>query len=220
MDSIERTCPPKPETTRVIDRARRALERSRQMVQGIYTFSESGARPVPGATAPVRSSLLEAVDSLLDAETNTPPSVDVQPFDELRVAMDRDVLGVVVTNLLANAFKFTREAPVRQVTVRQRADDRWVHLEVEDSGPGVPPGLESAIFEPYRRAPGVTQPGLGLGLATVKRLVLAHGGKLGVRRARPGGALFWIELPRAPEPHAEAESHAVHEGGGEAHPVH
>jgi signal transduction histidine kinase len=219
LTSIERSCP-KAETTRVLNRARRALERSRQMVQGIYAFSESGARPVPGATAPLRSAVLEATDALLAAEAQTPPVVDVQPFDDVSVAMDHDVLGVVVTNLLSNAFKFTREAPVRQVTVRERADAHWVHLEVEDTGSGVPPGLENAIFEPYRRAPGVTQPGLGLGLATVKRLVLAHGGKLGVRPARPGGAIFWIELPRVRVAHAEAESPAVHVSGREPHPAH
>jgi len=220
LTSIERAGT-QAEATRVLDRARRALERSRQMVQGIYAFSESGARPVPGASAPLRSAVLEATDALLASETHTPPVVDVQPFDEVEVAMEHDVLGVVVTNLLSNAFKFTREAPVRRVTVRERADERWVHLEVEDTGPGVPPGLESAIFEPYRRAPGVAQPGLGLGLATVKRLVLAHGGKLGVRPARPGGAVFWIELPRAHESHAEAESPAIPVvGGGEPHPAH
>jgi signal transduction histidine kinase len=219
LASIERACP-QAETTRVLDRARRALDRSRQMVQGIYAFSESGARPVPGASSPLRSAVLEAADALLGSETHTPPVVDVQPFDEALVAMDHDVLGVVVTNLLSNAFKFTREAPVRRVNVRERADDHWVHLEIEDTGPGVPPGLESAIFEPYRRAPGVTQPGLGLGLATVKRLVLAHGGKLGVRPARAGGAVFWIELPRARASRAKTESPAVQVGGGEPHPVH
>jgi signal transduction histidine kinase len=219
LTSIERPCP-QADRTRILDRARRALERSRQMVQGIYAFSESGARPALGATAPLRSAVIEAADALLASETNTPPVVDVQPFDEVLVPMHHDVLGVVVTNLLSNAFKFTREAPVRRVTVHERADDHWVHLEVEDTGPGVPPGLESAIFEPYRRAPGVTQPGLGLGLATVKRLVLAHGGKLGVRPARLGGAVFWIELPRARETHAEAAPPVVHVGGGEPHPAH
>jgi len=190
------------------------------MVQGIYAFSESGARPVPGASAPLRSAVLEAADALLASETHTPPVVDVQAFDEVLVAMDHDVLGVVVTNLLSNAFKFTRDAPVRRVTVRERTEDQWVHLDVEDTGPGVPPGMEGAIFDPYRRAPGVTQPGLGLGLATVKRLVLAHGGKLGVRPARAGGAVFWIELPRARESHAEAKSPVIHVGGGEPHPAH
>lgn len=210
-----------PETMRVLERARRALERSRKLVHGIYAFSGSGARPAPGASAPLRATVLEVLDELLPQE-QAPPEVNVEPFDEATVAMDHAVLAVVVTNLLSNAFKFTRDSAVRRVLVRARADERCVHAEVEDSGPGVPPGLERAIFEPYHRAPGVTQPGLGLGLATVERFVLSQGGKLGLRRSRSGGAIFWFELPRAPESpeQPEAEAHAPGTDGGEAHPVH
>jgi signal transduction histidine kinase len=203
LGSIQHTHPDQPETVRAVDRARRALERSRQMVQGIYAFAGSGARPDPGATAPVRATVVEAAEGVLASETQVPPTIDVRPFDEVNVAMGRAVLGIVVSNLLSNASKFSRESPVHRVTVRANADDRRVHVEVEDTGPGIPPGMEQAIFEPYRRGPGVTAPGLGLGLATVKRLVLAHGGKLGVRNARSGGAVFWFELPRAPAKRAE-----------------
>jgi len=73
-----------------------------------------------------------------------------------------------------------------------------VRVEVEDTGPGLPPGIEHSIFEPYVRAPGVTQPGLGLGLATVKRFADSHGGAVGVLRAE-AGTVFWFELPRAPD---------------------
>jgi signal transduction histidine kinase len=195
---------PDPDTARAVDRARRALERSRHMVQGIYTFSGSGAKPTPGATAPLRATALDAADELLATEGPNAPTLDVQSFDEAEVAMDRAVLGVVFANLLSNASKFSRGSPVRRVTVRADADDRRVHVEIEDTGPGVPPGMEQAIFEPYRRAPGVSQPGLGLGLATVKRLVIAHGGRLGVRNAPSGGAVFWFDLPRARERRPEA----------------
>jgi signal transduction histidine kinase len=113
----------------------------------------------------------------------------------------------MVSNLVANAVKFTRSSPVRRITIRGRVDPTRARVEVEDSGPGVPPGFEGSVFEPYRRAPGVSQPGLGLGLATVKRLAVAHGGAVGLRRAESGGAIFWFELPRAPgvKP-AEAET--------------
>jgi signal transduction histidine kinase len=193
---------PDPDTARAVDRANRALERTRQMVSGIYGFSKAGARPVPGAAAPLRATVLEAVDEQLAAETKSPPTVDVQDFEEVEVAMDHAVLGVVLSNLLSNAFKFTRDSAVRVITVRATPTEDRMHVEIEDTGPGVSPGLESAIFEPYRRAPGLTQPGLGLGLATVKRVVLAHGGALGVRRAGSDGSVFWFEVPRAPESRA------------------
>lgn len=220
LDRLRRTRPD-PDTALAVDRAGRALERSRRIVEGIYAFSRSGARAAPGATAPLRATVVQAVDDLLAAEAQSPPTIDVQPFDEVDVAMDRDALGVVVCNLLSNASKFSQDAPVRNVTVRSNADDRRVHVEVEDTGQGVPRGFEQAIFEPYRRGPGVSQPGLGLGLATVQRLVSAHGGKIGVRTARSGGAIFWFDLPRAagkrPEQTPEQPSY-THDG--EAHPMH
>jgi signal transduction histidine kinase len=213
---------PDASTTRAVDRANRALERSRSMVRGIYAFSRAGARPVPGAAAPLRAVALDTLDELVAAEAQSPPTVDMDSFEEVRVAVDPAVLGVVLGNLLSNAFRFAREAPVRRVKVRATADHDVVHVEIEDTGPGVSPGLEDAIFEPYRRGPEATQPGLGLGLATVKRLVIAHGGRLGVHNAPSGGAVFWFDLPRAPEtqPEEPHEPSAVHAGAGEAHPLH
>ena len=84
-----------------------------------------------------------------------------------------------------------------RVSVRPRRAS--VVFEVEDSGPGVPEDLGDRIFEPYVRGKetAAKKSGIGLGLATVKRLVLAHGGQVGVRRSSSGGALFWFELPRA-----------------------
>lgn len=194
------------ETTRIVDRAWRALERSRQMVQGVYEFARAGAYPVAKASAPLRASVEKAVEELLCAEAESPPTIDVEPFEEVDVAMDRALLGVVLSNLLSNAAKFTRCVPVRRITVRADTSAECVRVEVEDTGTGPPAGMEEAIFEPYRRAPGTTEPGLGLGLATVKRLVLSHHGKLGVRRAPAGGAVFWFELPRAEPGTAQARS--------------
>jgi signal transduction histidine kinase len=86
------------------------------------------------------------------------------------------------------------DAVERQVSVRiSESGARW-RLEVQDTGPGIPPGQEQRIFEPHvqlDRVPG----GIGLGLATVDRLVKAHGGTLGVVSPPGSGALFWVELP-------------------------
>jgi signal transduction histidine kinase len=214
------------DTTRAVRRASRALDRSRQLVQGIYQFAGSGGQPTPGARAPLRATVIEAVDDLTAAEGADPPEFDVESFEEVEVACDRAALGVVVANLLSNAAKFTRDAPLRCISVRAVEGERRVRLEVEDTGPGVPAGWEESIFEPYKRAPGVTQPGLGLGLATVKRIVLAYGGSVGVRRAKAGGANFWFDLPRAaPAPREEqppvaARAEAAGGAGPGAHPVH
>ncbi len=123
--------------------------------------------------------------------------------------------------------KFMRDSPQRCISVRAIPGDRRVRVEVEDSGPGIPPGSEQSIFEPYARAPGITQPGLGLGLATVKRIICAYGGTVGVRRAKAGGAIFWFDLPHANAVPREEKAGAAgraaaaeDERSGQVHPVH
>jgi signal transduction histidine kinase len=72
-----------------------------------------------------------------------------------------------------------------------------VRIEVEDSGPGIPETLGDRVFEPFVRGGGeVAGTGTGLGLATVKRFVSAHGGRVGFSATPGAGTLFWLEMPR------------------------
>jgi signal transduction histidine kinase len=81
-----------------------------------------------------------------------------------------------------------------------------LRVEIEDTGPGVPAGHQLRIFEPYVQLRPGSGSGIGLGLATVDRLVRAHGGAAGVVSPveRGHGSLFWFELPiaRTPRPAA------------------
>ena len=198
-------------TVRTVQRAQRVLDQSRRMVDGIYAFARSAARPTGEATAPLRATVLAATSALRDLEGEDGAVVEVQDFEEVEVKMGRALLDVVLSNLLSNAVKFTASSPVRRITVRAVTEPRRVHVEVADTGPGVPEEFAKAIFKPYQRAQGVTAPGLGLGLATVKRLIESYGGAVGACNAPSGGATFWFELLRAPEraPVAEAAPREV-----------
>jgi signal transduction histidine kinase len=116
------------------------------------------------------------------------------------------VLLSLLGNLLRNAIKYLGTAQIREVELRVHCsrDDRVV-FEVEDTGPGIPTDLGASIFDPYVRGVHTGVPGIGLGLATVKRLVESHGGTVGVRRGEKGGALFWFELGEAGAPPAPVE---------------
>jgi signal transduction histidine kinase len=63
----------------------------------------------------------------------------------------------------------------------------------------LPPGSERIIFEPFRRLTESNQPGIGLGLATVKKVVEAYKGRVGVISIHGCGSTFWFEIPRAPD---------------------
>lgn len=116
------------------------------------------------------------------------------------VACSPGVLMSMIPNLVENAIKYIGCGPVKEVRVRARTQGLMTRVEVADTGPGVPQGLASKVFDPYVRAPGLKQPGIGLGLATVRRLAESHGGSVGVTKNGATGSVFWFELPRAEHP--------------------
>jgi signal transduction histidine kinase len=185
-------------------RAGSCITRAQRMVDGIFEFARAGGQPEPNAQADTRETIEQVCDEIRNGDPTNVPEITIEEFDSSMVACSRGVLTSLVSNLLRNATKYMSDSAVKKITVRVHERDERVRIEVEDSGPGVPVGLEKAIFEPYVRAEGVTQAGLGLGLATVKRLSEAHGGEVGVRSGNGGGAVFWFVLPRASSLASEA----------------
>jgi signal transduction histidine kinase len=96
-------------------------------------------------------------------------------------------------------------AHTRRIEVRARALDRVARVEVADTGPGLAPELKEDLFDPYVRHSSPDIPGLGLGLATVRRIVRLHGGEVDVVFNPSHGCVFWFELPLCTKPLACAE---------------
>ncbi len=117
------------------------------------------------------------------------------PGDLPLVPGDAQRLTQVVTNLLANANKFSPDGSTIVLGAAHR--DGYVSLWVEDEGPGVPHPDAGAIFERFRRS-AAQEPepgGLGLGLWIVKSIVERHGGSIGVERTDAGRTRFTVTLP-------------------------
>jgi len=109
------------------------------------------------------------------------------------VDADRSVLAASVTNLLQNAFKFTR--PGTAVTLRSSASSGRVLIEVEDECGGLPGDDSDALFRPFEQR-GADRTGLGLGLAISRWGAEANNGRISVRSLPGHGCIFTIDLPR------------------------
>lgn len=115
-----------------------------------------------------------------------------------KVPGDIESLRRVLDNLLGNALKFT--PPGGQITVRLWAEGPAVMLEVADTGIGIPPDQLERIFERFYQVDGSTTRrygGTGLGLALVKEIIEAHGGKVGVESNEGRGSTFTLTFPIA-----------------------
>jgi two-component system sensor histidine kinase KdpD len=116
------------------------------------------------------------------------------------IRIDAVHIEQALTNLLENAAKYS--PPGTPITVRSRLADKpdttsTLSISVADRGPGIEPAEQSSIFEKFYRVAGSSRPvsGTGMGLAIVKGLVEAHGGRVIVESALGQGSTFTVVLP-------------------------
>ena len=125
--------------------------------------------------------------------------LDARP-DLPEIMADRTRILQVMSNLLENALVHTPDGGSVTISVERAGDDR-VRLEVTDTGRGIPPDQLPHVFEQfYRVDPSRSRDtgGAGLGLTIVKRLVDAHGGRVGAESELGRGTRISVELPISP----------------------
>jgi signal transduction histidine kinase len=195
LDRIQRSGREVPGIEDSVKQAKACVLRATRMTRGIFELARSG-QPLAKATTEMAAIVRGVADDVKAAADPLEPKIEIDVDPELSVACAPGVLTSVVLNLLDNAVKHGQVGSDVDIEVVAKPKGDAVRLEVRDHGPGVPPGAEDQVFEAYTRLPGTTAPGLGVGLATVRRLVEGHGGIAGVTPTDGGGATFFVELPR------------------------
>jgi two-component system, NtrC family, sensor histidine kinase KinB len=110
-----------------------------------------------------------------------------------RVLADPEAAKLVLTSLLRNALAHTPEGGT--VTVRAAGEEGRVRFTVSDTGRGIPADHRDKIFEPFHQVPGTEDlGGAGLGLATARDIVQAHGGEIHCDSEEGKGTTFWFTL--------------------------
>jgi signal transduction histidine kinase len=165
------------------------------------TRLEAGARPL--RKTPLRiDALVERVLLLLDPLASSRGIPITREFDRnLPVVMaDADLLAQAVTNVIANAIKYSPTGREIQLSVRTNGND--LLIAVADKGYGIAPEHVKHIFEKFYRVPraeNADEPGTGLGLAFVREIMDSHGGYATVESELGIGSTFTLRLPVEPK---------------------
>ncbi len=169
---------------------------------------ESGGGLMQLRPESVEAIIADAAGPMLSAFADRGVRLSVEPPDAaLCVLADITRIGHVLSNLLANALKYTPAGGmVRVIAV---AEPATVRISVTDMGPGIPPQYHDRIFERFFRVPGQSgRGGAGLGLAIAREIVEAHGGAIEVESREGAGSTFSFTLRRADGP-AEATASSL-----------
>lgn len=201
---------PEPQRDRVEAALRRIVadgHRANKIVTGIRTMFMKGAQDrVPlDVNAVIRDAAAAATEEARLAGVTVELSLSPRAAMVIGNAVQ---LRQVVSNLIDNAIDAMREGGLRQrhLVLRSRCVEREeVELVVEDTGIGLPAGMEEMIFEPFV---STKMEGMGMGLMFCRTVVEAHGGHLGVSPNRPRGTIFRVVLPEAQGLAGQAEPEA------------
>lgn len=174
----------------VAARANSGAERMQSLIDDLLAYARVGGQMKRGRVD--LTTVMEDVRSdlavlLADADLLVEPLPTVEG--------DPVQLRAVLQNLVANSAKFVSVGQRPRIEVRGgAAGDLW-RIEVVDHGLGVPEQDRERVFAPLARAHEDVE-GHGIGLATVRRIVDAHRGRIGIEETPGGGATVWVELPR------------------------
>ncbi len=173
----------------------RILGRGFALIDSLLEYSTLGRsnRPLaPVDLTPVASSVLAGLRTAID---ECGGRVEAEPLP--RVLGDEPALGQLLQNLVANALKFRGQDPPLVRLGSSPQNGRWV-VSVSDNGIGIHPKHAQEIFAPFKRLHSRREfEGSGIGLATCKKIVEQHGGRIWVESAPGRGTTFRFTLAAA-----------------------
>lgn len=170
------------------------------LINNILDFSaiEAGRKEYNFAPSDVSETVAEVVQNYAYSLENAGFKVETNFQKDLPlVAVDRDAMSQAVLNLLNNAVKYSADEKFIGVSVNRNREN--IAVEITDHGIGIPPNEHEKIFGNFYRVGGSSDvhnvKGSGLGLALVKHIIEAHGGRVSVNSVPQRGSTFTILLP-------------------------
>jgi PAS domain S-box-containing protein len=173
-----------------------ASRRMGELIDALLALSRSTRGDLQFDTVDVSGIARRLADEMAELNPQQPASMQIEPG--LKVRGDARLIEVVMHNLLGNAWKYSAHtaSPNIKVFAQQEAGHRFIC--VADNGAGFDMAYAGKLFQPFQRLHRQDEfPGIGIGLATVQRIVHRHGGLIDAR-GKPGeGATFRFSLPES-----------------------
>jgi signal transduction histidine kinase len=190
-----------PEALHSLERVKAGAKTMSTLIDELLKLSRLGRQPLGHATVDLSAVAHEIVAELRRADPER--DVDVSIQQGLRVIGDQQLLRIALVNLLANAFKFTLKTTRARVEISATREGQNLCVQVRDNGAGFGPEHADRLFRPFQRLHTESEfAGIGIGLATVQRVIHRHGGSITASGAIGHGASFTCTLPAATEPTA------------------
>jgi PAS domain S-box-containing protein len=179
---------------RYVKQATHASMRMQDMVKALLTYAQVGQGKLSVEPVRMLTALREAMENLDDKIRSCRANIS---FDDLPIVSgSRPLLVQLFQNLLGNAMKF---CVGRDPTIRVEAKDsgsEWTFM-VSDNGIGIEAVPQTRLFKAFHRLHAADAfPGTGLGLATCKKIVELHGGRIWVESTIGVGSIFFFTLPK------------------------
>ncbi|MBI4186140.1 MAG: GAF domain-containing protein [Chloroflexi bacterium] len=187
---------------RILDNLRHSVSNLERRVKDLLDFarlqmSSLEFRPGPEDMRAVFQDVVGSMGPIVSAKKQT--LIAEIPDSLPPVTVDRQRVEQILLNLLSNASKYTGAGGEIRLSAQVGGKEEMV-IAVSDNGPGIPPGEQAVVFQPYYRAKKRTERSLGLGLSIAKSLVELHGGKIWLDSQPGKGSTFSFTLPLAQAP--------------------
>ena len=178
----------------LLDAVLKGCEQMEELLEGMLALSRVDNEELNREQVELLPLIDEVMLDLQALEPNRRFSIE-KP-DSCRVVADRKMLRILLANLLGNSWRYTRESELAEFKINCVAKEGEWEITVSDNGIGFSMSEAGDLFRPFTRLhPKQGYPGVGIGLATARRVVHRHGGRIWAE-SRPGdGAQFHFTLP-------------------------
>ena len=174
-----------------------ASNKMSQLVKSLLSLSRASRYKITREEVDLKEIVRQIVDELM--ELHPEQDVNIEIASNMKVYADASLLRVVMNNILSNAWKFSSKKPATEIKIDATTHDNETTICIQDNGVGFNEQDMEKMFLTFQRMHSDSEfQGNGIGLATVKRIIQRHRGRIWAEPSTDGGAVFCFTLPNTP----------------------